>query len=103
MDANLLMDRFVISTSSAGPTATPVSQKLHTRDDLKSNLAHQKRDTIRVQADARPELKVISQPFGVNLNDLPGYIYEETAPEVTVFGMDFGINPNHPVSTLSKD
>jgi hypothetical protein len=97
------MDRFAISTSSAGPTATPVSQRFHTRDDLKSNLAHQKRDTIRMQANARPELKVISQPFGVNLNDLPGYIYVETAPEVTMFIMDFGINQDHPVSTLSKD
>ena len=48
-------------------------------------------------------LKVISQPFGVNLNDLPGYIYVETAPEVTMFIMDFGINQDHPVSTLSKD
>jgi hypothetical protein len=97
------MDRFAISISSAEPIATPVSQRVHTRDDLKSNLAHQKRDTIRVQPNSRPELKVISQPFGVNLNDLPGYIYEETASEVTMFVMDFGINQNHPVSTLFKD
>jgi hypothetical protein len=55
------------------------------------------------QITSRPELKVMSQPPGVNLDTLSAYFFEETANEVTVFIMDFGINPDHPVSTLSKD
>jgi hypothetical protein len=97
------MDSFATSTSSARPTATPVSQLFHTRDDLKSNLTHQKRDRLSRQGNARPELKVISQPPGVNFNTLPGYFFEQTANVVTVFIMDFGINTDHSVSTLSKD
>jgi hypothetical protein len=96
------MDSFVTSTSPARPTATPVSQLFHTRDDLKSSLTHQKRDRVLRQQNARPELKVISQRPGVNLNTLSGYFFEKTADVVTVFIMDFGINTSHPVSTLSK-
>lgn len=99
------MDSFATSTTtrSARPTVTPVSQRFHTRDDLKSNLTHQKRDILGLQPNARPELKVISQAPGVNLNALPGYYFEQTANVVTVFIIDFGINTGHYVSTLSKD
>jgi hypothetical protein len=97
------MDSFATSTSSARPTATPVSQLFHTRDDLKSNLTLQKRDRLRKQRASRPELKVMSQPPGVNLNTLSAYFFEQTANEVTLFILDLGINADHPVSTLFKD
>jgi hypothetical protein len=97
------MDSFATSTSFAPPTATPVSQRFYTRNDLKSNLTHQKRDLLTRQGTARDELKVFSQPPGVPLNALSGYFFEQTANIVTVFIMDYGINADHSVSTLSKD
>jgi hypothetical protein len=86
-----------------GPTPTGVSRRFHTRDS-NSNLRHQKRDTrILLQANAREELRIISQPPDVDLATLPGFAYNSTAgKDVTVFIIDSGINPRNPVSALSN-
>jgi subtilisin family serine protease len=59
----------------------------------------QKRDNnVRLQSDAPPELRVISQPEGVPLNSLPFYAYNSVAGGgVTVYVVDSGANTQHPV------
>ncbi|KAF6839681.1 hypothetical protein CMUS01_04188 [Colletotrichum musicola] len=48
---------------------------------------------IRLQSDALDELKVISQPAGANLADLPGYGYPaEAGKGVTIYVIDTGAN-----------
>jgi len=62
------------------------------------NCSHQKRDgSILMQQDARDELKVISQARGASIG-LPGYAYDARGGRgITVYVMDTGINPDHPV------
>jgi len=66
--------------------------------------SHQKRDgTILMQQDARDELKIFSQARGARLSALPGYAYDARGGQgITVYVMDTGINPDHPVSTLNS-
>ena len=52
-----------------------------------------------MQQDARDDLKVISQAEGALLSELPGYAYDSRGGRgITVYVIDTGINPNHPVS-----
>jgi len=53
-----------------------------------------------MQQAAPDELKMFSQARGArSLAELPGYAYDARGGEgVTVYIMDTGINPNHPVS-----
>jgi len=52
-----------------------------------------------MQQDARDELKVISQARGAPLAGLPGYAYDSRGGRgITVYVIDTGINPDHPVS-----
>ena len=64
------------------------------------NCSHRKRDgSILMQQDAGDELKVFSQARGVSLADLPGYAYDARGGRgITVYVIDTGINPDHPVS-----
>jgi hypothetical protein len=56
-----------------------------------------------LQNDRRLELYVISQPEGMPLSSVPGYVYEETAGRgITVYIMDFRPNIASTVSTLSN-
>ncbi|KAK1999911.1 subtilisin-like protein [Colletotrichum falcatum] len=77
------------SSASHHPTATgtPGSPK-----DSVPNPAD-----IRLQSDAVDELKVISQPAGANLAELPGYGYaSEAGKGVTIYVVDTGVNGNNP-------
>lgn len=71
---------------------------------MNSNLRHKKRDPVlSVQTNAPPELKVVSQPAGINLDNLPGYVYDPTSGEgITVFVLDYGYDSDNPVSAFSK-
>src|SRR5438309_5189156 len=53
-----------------------------------------------MQQAARDELKMFSQARGArSLAELPGYAYDSRGGQgITVYIMDTGINPNHPVS-----
>jgi len=53
-----------------------------------------------MQQDARDELKMFSQAKGArSLSALPGYAYDARGGRgITVYVVDTGINPNHPVS-----
>ncbi|KAK1574358.1 uncharacterized protein LY79DRAFT_566041, partial [Colletotrichum navitas] len=52
---------------------------------------------IRLQSDAVDELKVISQPAGANLAELPGYGYaQEGGKGVTIYVVDTGVNSQNP-------
>ena len=69
------------------------------------NCSHRKRDgSILMQQDARDELKVISQAGGALLSELPGYAYDSRGGRgITVYVIDTGINPNHPVSVTDYE
>ena len=63
--------------------------------------SHRKRDgNILMQHDARDELKIFSQARGArSLAGLPGYAYDSRGGQgITVYVIDTGINPGHPVS-----
>jgi subtilisin family serine protease len=63
--------------------------------------SHGKRDgNILVQATPLEDLRMISQARGArNLAALPGYAYDSASGMgITVYVMDTGVNPNHPVS-----
>ncbi len=52
-----------------------------------------------MQQDARDELKMFSQARGAPLSELPGYAYDSRGGlGITVYVMDTGITPGHPVS-----
>jgi hypothetical protein len=60
-------------------------------------------NSIVLQANALDQLKLISQPQGVNLNDktLRGYYYDSTAgQETTVYVIDSGVEQSHSVRFL---
>ncbi len=60
-------------------------------------------NSIVLQANALDQLKLISQPQGVNLNDktLRGYYYDSTAgQETTVYVIDSGVEQSHSVGFL---
>jgi subtilisin family serine protease len=45
------------------------------------------------------DLKMFSQARGASLSGLPGYAYDSMGGQgITVYVIDTGINPNHPVS-----
>lgn len=64
--------------------------------------SHEKRDgTILTQQDALDDLKLVSQARGARLAELPGYSYDSRGGQgITVYVIDTGINPNHPVSVI---
>ena len=64
------------------------------------NCSHRKRDgTILLQQDAHDDLKMFSQADGAPLSGLPGYAYDSVSGQgITVYVIDTGINPDHPVS-----
>ncbi|KAF6817062.1 hypothetical protein CPLU01_13698 [Colletotrichum plurivorum] len=67
-------------TSATGPPGSPKTSLPNPAD-------------IRLQSDALDELKVISQPAGANLADLPGYGYPaEAGKGVTIYVIDTGAN-----------
>jgi len=52
-----------------------------------------------MQQDARDDLKLISRARGV---ELPGYAYDSRGGQgITVYVIDTGINPDHPVSVAN--
>jgi hypothetical protein len=63
--------------------------------------SHGKRDgDILVQLTQLEELRMISQASGArSLEALPGYVFDSVGGRgITVYVLDTGINPNHPVS-----
>jgi subtilisin family serine protease len=67
--------------------------------------SHGKRDgNILVQATALDDLRQVSQARGArNLAALPGYAYDSLGGiGITVYIIDTGLNPNHPVSTYDR-
>jgi subtilisin family serine protease len=67
--------------------------------------SHGKRDgNILVQATALEELRQISQARGArSLEALPGYAFDSVSGMgITVYVIDTGINPHHPVSVIIK-
>jgi hypothetical protein len=62
--------------------------------------SHGKRDgDILVQLTQLEELRMISQASGArSLEALPGYVFDSVGGRgITVYVLDTGINPNHPV------
>jgi len=54
-----------------------------------------------MQQDALDDLKLISQARGAPLAGLPGYSYDSMGGQgITVYVLDTGINPNHPVRVV---
>jgi len=52
-----------------------------------------------MQQDAFDDLKMFSQARGAWLSGLPGYAYDSRGGRgITVYVIDSGINPDHPVS-----
>ena len=80
---------------SASGSDTPL-----TPDCPPENCSHQKRDgDMILQATRYDELKVFSQARGVSLSQVPGYTFDSMGGQgITVYDIDTGINPNHPVS-----
>ena len=76
-------------TPGPPPNCTPENCSLGKRDGA-----------ILLQPGARNELKMFSQASDdVKLSDLPGYAYDSMGGRgITVYIIDTGINPNHPVS-----
>src|SRR6266545_348980 len=72
-------------------------------DCTPENCSLRKRDgTILLQRNARNELKMFSQASDVSLSELPGYAYDSMGGRgITVYVIDTGINPNHPVSATN--
>ena len=69
------------------------------------NCSNRKRDgSILMQQNARDELKVLSQARNArHLAELPGYAYDARGGRgITVYLIDTGINPNHPVSVTDS-
>ena len=68
--------------------------------DLSSTSQLRKRATaIEFDEDAVDDVKIISQPKGVTLDDLKGYYYDGTAGQKTVvYVVDSGATPDTPVS-----
>ncbi|KAK6225204.1 alkaline proteinase [Colletotrichum tabaci] len=80
------------SPSSAPPSLTPRQE----REPGPPGLPGLSTST-RLQSDAVDELKIVSQPPGSNLKDLPGYRYaSEAGKGVTIYVMDSGANPQNP-------
>ena len=90
MDRSLQVDLETVSTS--GPPPSPKCAP--------ENCSHQKRDgSILMQQDALDDLRIFSQGAGASLSELPGYAYDARGGRgITVYVIDTGINPNHPVS-----
>jgi len=58
---------------------------------------------FRRQKDADAQLRIVSQPPDIALNDLKGYDYiPEAGKRVTIYVVDTGANLQHPVSILSE-
>jgi subtilisin family serine protease len=67
--------------------------------------SHEKHDgDILIQATTLEELRQISQARGArSLEALPGYAFDSVSGMgITVYVIDTGINPNHPVSMTIK-
>ena len=66
------------------------------------NCSHQKRDgNIMLQITRHDELKMFSQARGASLSQVPGYAFDSMGGQgITVYVIDTGINPNHPVSVI---
>jgi len=66
------------------------------------NCSHQKRDgNIMLQITRHDELKMFSQARGASLSQVPGYAFDSMGGQgITVYVIDKGINPNHPVSVI---
>jgi subtilisin family serine protease len=80
----------------SGAAGTPLSP-----DCPPESCSHGKRDgNILVQATPLQELRMISQAREARgLAQLPGYAYDSVGGMgITVYVIDTGINPNHPVS-----
>ena len=68
--------------------------------------SHAKRDgTIMMQPPGLlpiDDLKMFSQANSARLSDLPGYVYDSIGGRgITVYVIDSGINPNHPVTVTT--
>ena len=64
------------------------------------NCSHQKRDgNFLLQVTEYDELKLFSQARGASLSQLSGYVFDSMGGQgITIYVIDTGINPNHPVS-----
>jgi len=79
----------------------PIASSSPPSPNCDESCSHQKRDgTVLMQQDARDDLKVLSQARGArSLSGLPGYAYDARGGrEITVYVIDTGIDPEHPVS-----
>jgi hypothetical protein len=68
------------------------------------NCSHQKRDGnfLLQVTEHYDELKMFSQARGARLSQLSGYAYDSMGGQgITVYVLDTGINPNHPVSVTN--
>jgi len=67
------------------------------------NCSHQKRDgEILLQITGYDELKMISQARGASLSQVSGYAFDSMGGQgITVYVLDKGIYPNHPVSVTN--
>jgi hypothetical protein len=67
------------------------------------NCSHQKRDgNILLQVTEYDELKMFSQARGARLSQLSGYAFDSIGGQgITVYVLDKGVNPNHPVSVTN--
>ncbi|KAK2050944.1 subtilisin-like protein, partial [Colletotrichum caudatum] len=76
------------------PSSTPlpsVSLQRRTPGSPKTNV--HKPAQVRLQSNAVNELKVISQPPGTRLSELPGYAYaDEAGKGITIYVLDTGVN-----------
>lgn len=79
--------------ASSSPPASATGGALSPPTDAESNPAN-----VILQYPARDELKVISQPPGAALADLPGYGYAaEAGKGVTIYVIDSGVFVKNPV------
>lgn len=58
---------------------------------------------IKVQEFPWDDLKIVSQPPGTDIDDLPGFGYAEEAGEgVTIYVLDTGVQEHHNVSYYTR-
>jgi hypothetical protein len=86
--------------TAGGSVNTPLSP-----DCPPESCSHGKRDgDILVQLTPLEELRMVSQARGArSLAALPGYVFDSmSGMGITVYVIDTGINPHHPVSVTIK-
>lgn len=81
--------------AAASATSTPTAASPGTSKPQSKTKS--KRAGFDTQRDAKDELKVVSQPEGIDLSSLDGYTYDSTAGEgITVYVVDTGAHIKNP-------